>query len=290
MSENLRGHFYILIATILIAGSFKASAVLSQNHDSIILTLFRFIFALLVLLPFVIFRLKSTIKLIPYGIVVGFLYGLYFILMFEALKYTTVLNSGSIYTLVPLMTAIFCIFICNQKITLSLIAIYIIGIISTLIIVFRGDLNLLMQLSLNRGDIIFFIAALSMSLYPIAVRFLYKDGQLIPMATSTLIGGVLLMLLYLFITQKSIDVISFSSDEAVAMSYLVVATTIFTLFLYQRGIQILGPKKVMAYIYLNPAIVAIIIYTFDGIQISFITAIGIAISTIATIAILNRRC
>ena len=56
--------------------------------------------------------------------------------MFKALEYTTVLNTGSIYTLVPLMTAILCIF-SLKKIPLAQLIVYIIGIISTLIVVLK---------------------------------------------------------------------------------------------------------------------------------------------------------
>ena len=58
--------------------------------------------------------------------------------MFKALEYTTVLNTGSIYTLVPLMTAILCIFFSlKEKIPLAQLIVYIIGIISTLIVVLK---------------------------------------------------------------------------------------------------------------------------------------------------------
>jgi drug/metabolite transporter (DMT)-like permease len=72
------------------------------------------------------------------------------------------------------------------------------------------------------------------------------------------------------------------------MLYLVIATTIFTLFLYQKSSQILGPKKLMAYIYLSPAFVALISYLSKGITISFGVIVGISISLLATIIILKE--
>ena len=145
MNERVNAHIMILIATILIAGSFLASQKLSSIIDPISLTLLRFILALVFLSPIVIFnkdRLKEVIKVVPKAMIVSLVYTLYFIGMLKALEDTTVLNSGAIYTLVPLMTAILCIFFFKEKIALKQLFIYFLGIISTCIVVFNADLNL----------------------------------------------------------------------------------------------------------------------------------------------------
>ena len=51
----------------------------------------------------------------------------------------------------------------------------------------------------------------------------------------------------------------------------------------------LGPKKLMAYVYLSPAIVAMIMYVFEGQTISFGVLVGILISVLATIIILKQK-
>ena len=113
MSETAKGHLYIIIATILISGSFYASQILSGVIDSISLTLYRFVLAFIILFPLVISKkdgVKKAIKILPKAMIVSLFYSLYFIGMFQALEHTTILNTGTIYTLVPLMTAILCIF------------------------------------------------------------------------------------------------------------------------------------------------------------------------------------
>ena len=118
MQQSTKAHIYVVIATIFIAGSFLASYKLSSTIDAISLTLYRFVLALIFLSPLVIFnknRIKAVPKLLPKAMVISLFYSLYFIGMFKALEYTTVLNTGSIYTLVPLMTAILCIFFFRPK-------------------------------------------------------------------------------------------------------------------------------------------------------------------------------
>ncbi|MDD2509099.1 MULTISPECIES: DMT family transporter [Aliarcobacter] len=293
MQQSTKAHIYVVIATIFIAGSFLASYKLSSTIDAISLTLYRFVLALIFLSPLVIFnkkRVKAVPKFLPKAMVISLFYSLYFIGMFKALEYTTVLNTGSIYTLVPLMTAILCIFFFKEKIPLAQLIVYIIGIISTLIVVFKANLELLLKFSLNQGDIIFLIASLSMALYSIFLKVLYKkDDDIIVLVFSTLMAGIIWMSFTMWILDIPYEWEKIEGNLLFSMLYLVVATTILTLFLYQKATLILGPKKVMAYIYISPSLVALIMFIFEKQTISLGVFIGILLSTIATIIILRQK-
>lgn len=293
MNETLKAHIMILIATILIAGSFLASQKLSSVIDPISLTLLRFILALTFLSPIIIFskdKLKKVFKVVPKAMIVSLVYTLYFIGMLKALEYTTVLNTGAIYTLVPLMTAFLCIFFFKEKIPFKQLFIYFLGIISTCIVVFQADLKLFLSLSLNNGDIIFLLASFSMALYPIFIKLLYsKKDELLVLVFATLIGGIIWMSLTMQMLNIPYEWHKLELNHLYYLLYLVVGTTIITLFLYQKATLVLGAKKVMAYIYLSPAMVAIIMFLFEDQSISLGVLGGILLSTFATIIILKQK-
>ena len=293
MNERLSAHLYVLLATILISGSFLASQKLANVIDPISLTLYRFVLALIFLSPVIIFsknKLKNVFKILPKAMVVSLVYTLYFIGMLRALENTTVLNTGAIYTLVPLMTAVLCIFFFKEKIALKQLFIYILGIISTCIVVFQADFTLFLTLSLNKGDIIFLIASLSMALYPVFIKLLYsKKDELLVLVFSTLLGGIIWMSLTMQILNIPYNWNKIELNHFYSLLYLVLATTILTLFLYQKATLILGAKKIMAYIYLNPAFVAIIMFLLEGQTISFGVFLGILLSAFATIIILRQK-
>ncbi|RBQ30359.1 EamA family transporter [Arcobacter sp. FW59] len=293
MSETLKAHILATIATILIAGSFLASQKLANVIDPTSLTLFRFVLALLFLSPIIIFnkaRLIKVFQILPKALIVSLVYTLYFIGMLKALEDTTVLNTATIYTLVPLMTAILCIFFFKEKIPLKQLFIYILGIISTCIVVFKADFSLFLDLNLNNGDIVFLIASFSMALYPIFIKLLYsKKDELLVLVFATLLGGIVWMSLTMQVLNIPYDWNKIELNHFYSLLYLVVGTTIITLFLYQKATLILGPKKLMAYIYLNPAIVAVIMFLFEGQTITFGVLVGILLSVIATIIILRQR-
>jgi drug/metabolite transporter (DMT)-like permease len=73
------------------------------------------------------------------------------------------------------------------------------------------------------------------------------------------------------------------------MVYLVIGATLMTTYLYQKASIIIKPKKLMAYVYLNPAAVAILIYIFEKKAITFWILFGILISTFATIVLLKQK-
>ena len=73
------------------------------------------------------------------------------------------------------------------------------------------------------------------------------------------------------------------------ITYLSLAATLVTSYLYHRAIVTIGPKKVMAYVYLNPAVIAILLFLFESGIITTWVAVGILISSLATFILLFKR-
>ena len=293
MQEKTKAHLYILLATILIAGSFLASQKLSGVIDSISLTLYRFVLALVILSPFIIFqkqKVLNVVKVMPRAMMVSLFYSVYFIGMFKALETTTVLNTGTIFTLVPLLTALFSIFVFKQKISFNQYLIYLIGIIGTCMVIFKGNLELFLSLSLNKGDVIFIFSTFCMALYSISAKYFHKqDDELVVLVFMTLVGGIIWMSLALVLFGVPLDWLKISSKEFLYLGYLTVFATLVTSYLYQKATIVLGPKKVMAYVYLNPGAIAILLFVFEFKSINFWMFLGILISSFATLILLKKE-
>ncbi|MDZ7819531.1 MAG: DMT family transporter [Aliarcobacter sp.] len=290
MTQTLKAHFLVLLATFLVAGSFIASAKLSGVIDSISLTLFRFFVASLFLAPIIFLNKKyrdKVLSTIPRAMIISLFYSLYFIGLFKALETTTALNTGTLFTLVPLLTGILCIFFLKQKMSLKQLFIYLVGIVGTCIVVFKADINLFLNFSLNQGDIIFLFAIVAMALYSITLKLLHKkDDELLVLVFCTLIGGCIWMFLTLEILDIPLQWQKIEGDLIFYMLYLIIGATLFTLYLYQQGSISIGPKKVMAYVYLNPAAVAFLLLIFENQLISWKVIMGIILSLITTFLLL----
>ncbi|WP_151942524.1 DMT family transporter [Aliarcobacter butzleri] len=293
MSKNLNAHFIILLATFLVGGSFIISQKLSGIIDPISITLLRFIIASLLLAPIVFLNQKYREKIISTfkrAMIISFFYSIYFIGMFKALEFTTALNTGTIFTLVPLLTALFSIFVFKQKISFNQYLIYLIGIIGTCMVIFKGNLELFLSLSLNKGDVIFIFSTFCMALYSISAKHFHrKDDELVVLVFMTLVGGIIWMSLALVLFDVPLDWQKISSKEFLYLGYLTVFATLVTSYLYQKATIVLGPKKVMAYVYLNPGVIAILLFVFEFKSINFWMFLGILISSFATLILLKKE-
>lgn len=293
MSKNLNAHFIILLATFLVGGSFIISQKLSGIIDPISITFLRFVIASLLLAPIVFLNQKYREKIISTfkrAMIISFFYSIYFIGMFKALEFTTALNTGTIFTLVPLLTALFSIFVFKQKISFNQYLIYLIGIIGTCMVIFKGNLELFLSLSLNKGDVIFIFSTFCMALYSISAKHFHrKDDELVVLVFMTLVGGIIWMSLALVLFDVPLDWQKISSKEFLYLGYLTVFATLVTSYLYQKATIVLGPKKVMAYVYLNPGVIAILLFVFEFKSINFWMFLGILISSFATLILLKKE-
>lgn len=282
---EIKAHIYVLIATFLVAGSFLASANLAHALNPFSLTLLRFVGSVILLAPFVLYkkeRIGILIKSLPKALIISFFYAFYFVAMFEALKTTTVLNTGTIYTLIPLLTAGLAYVILKEKSPVFKIMVYGVGLIGTLWVIFKADIQLLMQFSLNSGDYVYLFAVLSMSLYSIFIKLLYKQEHPWVFVLATLIGGTFWMALFIIILQEPLQWHKIQGSLILNMLYLIIGTTIITVYLYQKTTVFLGPTKVMSYSYLNPIAVVFLLFVIETQYIQWIVVPGIILSCIAT--------
>lgn len=293
MTKDLNAHFLILLATFLVGGSFIVSQELSGIIDPISITLLRFVIASLVLAPLVFLKKEFREKIVSTfkrAMIISFFYSVFFIGLFTSLEYTTALNTGTIFTLVPLLTALISIFVFKQKIPFKQYLVYSLGIVGTCIVVFKGNMELFLSLSLNKGDILFLFSISSMALYSICAKYFYKeDDKLVVLVFMTLVGGSIWMSFALLFLNIPLQWGKINSNQFLYMAYLSIGATLITSYLYQKGTVILGPKKVMAYVYLNPAAIALLLLLFNSKVINIWMSLGILISSFATIVLLKKE-
>ncbi len=293
MSKETKAHFLVLLNTFLVAGSFIASQKIAGLIHPISLTLLRFVLASILLSPFIFFnstKREKLTKTFPKAMMISLFYSLYFIAFFKALEITTALNTGTLYTLVPLVTAILCIFFFKERISPFQLLIYLCGIVGTVTIVFKGELSLLLHFSINRGDFIFLSAVLFMAIYSILTKFLHQEeDDVLVLVFMTLVGGSLWMFTALMLMDIPLQWSQIKGDAFMYMLYLVIGATLMTVYLTQKASIIIGPKKVMAYVYINPASIALLLYLIEGTTLTWDIGVGIGVSAVSTLMLLNHH-
>ncbi|OYD23353.1 DMT family transporter [Oceanimonas baumannii] len=283
--QHWHAHGRVLLATLLVAGSFIISARLAPVAPPASLTLLRFVLAAALLLPWVLYRRERRGQLwraLPRGLLISLFFSLFFILMFEALHTTTALNTGALFTLVPALTGVAGIWLLGSRLTTVQGFSYLLGMLGALWVIFEGSPARLLTLQLNPGDQLFLLAVLSMCAYSISMKLLYRNDPVAVLTCATLLGGAFWMGLIIWLTGTPLQWQALARPDWLAMIYLVVFATLTSGYLFQGGSITLGPQRVMAYTYLNPAMVALLLWLLDGEPVAARLWPGILLSCLAT--------
>lgn len=287
MSPTPRAHLAMLVSTLLVGGSFLASAALAGRLDPVSLTLLRFVAAAALLAPVVLARprwRRAVLPSLPRAAVMSLCYAGFFACLFQALETTTPLNTSALYNLVPFATALLCRVLLGQAITPRQLAAYLLGTVAACWVVFQGDLELALAFALQPGDGLFLAGALLMCGYALSLRGLSREGEpLVVLVFAILLTGSAWMGAFLLVSGRPLGWHTVQAGDLAAMAYLVLGATLATVPLTQVGAVTLGPSRVMAYTYLTPGLVAGLGLALHGTPVAAAVLPGIALSALATL-------
>ncbi len=256
----MRVHLLLLFSTTIVSTSFIVAELITESLDPMVLTFVRFLMAALILLPLVAFRQGLKIKLsafLRYGCISGCLV-IFFWSMFMSLRFTSSLNISVLFTLVPVISALYASLINRERIIRSLLLALITGLVGALWVIFRGDLGLLVSLAWNRGDLIFFGGCLAMALYTPLVRLVHRGEPLEVMTFWVLVSGCLWMLPAVVYKLGSVSVAGTGPAVWLWIAYLALFSTVVTFYITQYGTKMIGPTRTISYSYLYPLLVMIL--------------------------------
>jgi drug/metabolite transporter (DMT)-like permease len=256
-----RVHAQVLLGRGLVATSFPVGAAITHGLEPELLTLLRFALATVLFLPYVIWRhglaIPSAKAFAGYAAISACVVT-FFWCMFEALRLTSALNAAALYTILPGVAALYAAILIKERLGLHRLVALIMGAVGALWVVFRGDLDLLLGLAFNRGDLIFLGGLLAMALYTPLVQRLHRTEPAAVMAFWTLATGTIWLLLLNNWAVFETDWTTVEVDVLAGIVYLAVFTTIISFFIIQHATLRLGPTRVMSYGYLTPALVVAI--------------------------------
>jgi drug/metabolite transporter (DMT)-like permease len=256
------GHLAMLAFSALIAGSFSLGGQVANDIAPAALNAVRFALSAAVVGAVIALRGgggdagRALAAPWRYGLLGG-LFAIYFVTMFEGLKTAPPVSAAAVFTLTPVMSGLFGYLLLRQVMGGRILLALALGAAGALWVIFRAELSALVAFEIGRGEAIFFWGCVAHALYTPLVRVLNRGEPILVFTFWTLATTALLIGLYGWPEIVATDWATLRPLVWVAILYTAVAASSMTVFLVQFATMRLPSSKVMAYTYLTPSWVLI---------------------------------
>ena len=258
----------LVLATLFWAGNFiVGKAAFVENIPPMSLVFFRWSLVWLILIPFTykeILKYKDVIfENLPLLFFLALTsVGLFNSFTYLALVYTQVINASLFNTAIPAMIILLCFLFKIEKTNRFQIMGLILSGIGILSIITKLDLNILLSLNFNKGDIIMIGGVITWGLYS---SFLKKKKFTLPLLTLVHIlctfGLLFILPQFLFEVSRG-QIINFDINLGYILIYLALFPSIGSYYCWAGAVSIIGANRAGIFLSLIPLFSTILAMIF----------------------------
>ncbi|MBZ9686289.1 DMT family transporter [Clostridium estertheticum] len=255
--SNRKIYLLMVLSAFFWSGAFIAGKLSVPFIPTFTLTFLRFFIATTILYFVLKSKDKSNYQLTKKDIPIFLFTGIvgmfgYHVFFFTALKYTTAINSSLIGATNPIITAILCIIFLKDKITFKRAIGIILSFTGVFLTITNANLSTMQTLSLNKGDLLMFIAVCLWAAYSVFSKVvLHKFSPLILTFYSFLFCTIFLIPFVIYERPWTfINQVPYYSFLAVV--YMSIFASVIGYLVQQISIKQIGPSKTSIFINLVP--------------------------------------
>jgi len=256
VTPALKGHLSMLCFSALVAGSFSLGALAANEIEPAALNAMRFLIASAVIGVAVLVTgglPRSALRAPWRYAVLGGLFSVYFVLMFEGLKTAAPVSAAAVFTLTPLMAGFFGWLLLRQTTTLRMALALAIAGVGALWVIFRADWQAFVAFEVGRGEMVYFIGCACHALYTPMVRKLNRGEPALVFTFGMLVAGAVLLTIYGWGDIMDTQWAALPNIVWITLIYVALFASAATFVLLQFATMRLPSAKVMAYTYLTPS-------------------------------------
>ncbi|WP_108670319.1 DMT family transporter [Peribacillus acanthi] len=265
----------LLLTSLLWGGNFVVGKSLVAHASPMTLTTLRWGIAIVCLLPIVWWKEKRLFPpkevLLPLLIMGISGVALFNLFQFWALGQTSATNAGLISTLTSITIAIFSFLFLKENMNLFQVFSMIISLFGVILFLLKGQLNLLLTLDFNAGDLWMLVAVCIWGIYSVSSRSVTK---VISPLMSTFYSGIFGLMVMLPFNATNFTVINMDSSFILSILYTGVVSTVLCMLFWNIGVQKLGATTSGIFLNFNPIFTAILAFIFLGGKMTEIQAVG----------------
>ena len=269
LSKNKTAYIFLILATLFWSGNFivgKAASVFEIPPFT--LNFYRWAFAWLILAPFTLKEILQKKDHILQNIKLILILGITSITVFNSIVYyslnfTQVISGVLMISTIPVMIIFFSWLFKIEKTNIYQILGVIFSLLGVAIIVTKADLDNLIHLNFNKGDLWMVVAMLSWAMYSALLRKQkFKLSQL--SLLQTIISAGLILLLPAYLIEMALGHrLNINLHFVLTLTYVVLFPCLASFICWIKGIVIIGSNRSGIFLHLMPifsTVLAILIF------------------------------
>jgi len=278
--QSTKAYIMLVCATLFWAGNFMVGKLaFVENIPPMTLVFFRWSLVWIILLPFTYKEILKNKDIIFKNLPLLFFLALTSVGLFNsftylALAYTQVINASLFNTAIPAMIIFLCFLLKIERTNKFQIFGLIISVLGILSIITKLDLNILLSLSFNKGDLIMIGGVITWGLYS---SFLKKKKFTLPLLTlvHVLCTFGLIFILPQFLYELSHGfTVKLNTNLGLTLIYLALFPSIGSYYCWAGAVAIIGANRAGIFLSLIPFFSTIMAITFFNEKFQFFHLIG----------------
>ena len=279
-SNNIKAYFYLFFATLFWAGNFTIGKfAFTENIPPYSLAFFRWILVWLILIPFTFREISKKKNEIKDNLSLFFILGLTSVGVFSsftynALNHTQVINASLFNTAIPVTIILVCFLLKIEKTNIFQISGLIVSVLGILAIITRLDLNILLTLNFNKGDIYMLVAIISWGIYSALLKRKKFSISLLSLIEVICTFGLLILFpafLFELAQEKTIEV---NSNFFYILFFIALFPSIGSYYCWAGAVSIIGANRAGIFLSLIPLFSTIFAIIFFDEKFLFFHLIG----------------
>ena len=282
ISKDKTAYIFLIFATLFWSGNFIVGKAASLYEiPPFTLNFYRWTFAWLILAPFTLKEIFQKIEYILENLKLILILGITSITIFNSIVYyslnfTQVINGVLMISTIPVMIIFFSWIFKIEKTNFYQILGVIFSLLGVMVIVTKADLDKLLNLNFNKGDLWMVVAMLSWAMYSALLRKRKFELSQISLL-QTIISAGLVLLLPAYLIEMSLGYrLNIHLPFILTLSYVVLFPGLASFFFWIKGISIIGSNRSGIFLHLMPifsTIMAILIFKEKFMVFHFIGAV-----------------
>ena len=278
--QNTKAYIMLVCATLFWAGNFIVGKMaFLENIPPMTLVFFRWSLVWIILLPFTYKEILKNKDIILNNLPLLFFLALTSVGLFNsftylALVYTQVINASLFNTAIPATIILLCFLLKIEKTNKFQILGLIISVLGILSIITKLNLNLLLSLNFNKGDLIMIGGVITWGLYS---SFLKKKKFTLPLLTLVHVlctfGLIFILPQFLYELSQGLTV-QVNTNLFYTLIYLALFPSIGSYYCWAGAVAIIGANRAGIFLSLIPFFSTIMAIVFFKEQFQFFHLIG----------------